>query len=35
MQYLGTVAFGLMTAVNIALFGLIVAAVCRRVKAHH
>jgi hypothetical protein len=34
MQTLGTLAFGLMTAVNLAVLGLLVAGLFRRIKAH-
>jgi uncharacterized membrane protein SpoIIM required for sporulation len=35
MHLLGTLAFGLMTIINLSVLGLLVAAIARRTKAHH
>jgi hypothetical protein len=35
MQLLGTLVFGVMTAVNLTLFGLIVVGLFRRTRVHH
>jgi hypothetical protein len=35
MQVVGVLAFGLMTAVNLAVLGLFLASVLRRTRIHH
>jgi hypothetical protein len=35
MLILGTVAFGAMTAVNLAVLAAVVVALCRRTRVHH
>lgn len=35
MQILGTLAFGLMTVVNLAVLGLLLSSVLRRTRVHH
>jgi uncharacterized membrane protein SpoIIM required for sporulation len=35
MQLIGTLAFGLMTIVNLSVLGMLLAAIVRRTRAHH
>jgi len=35
MQVVGTLAFGLMTVVNLIVLGMLVSSVLRRTKVHH
>jgi len=35
MHLLGTLAFGLMTLINLSVLGMLVAAIVRRTRAHH
>jgi len=35
MQVLGTLAFGVMTVVNVAVLALLVVSLSRRIRVHH